>query len=70
VAGFPLGRLHVAEKIGEYLVRIGAMTPEQVARVLQLQAAGDRRRFGVIAEELRYITSYDKIRDFIAALNK
>ena len=60
----------MAEKIGEYLVRIGAMTPDQVRRVLQIQAAGDRRRFGAIAEELKYITSYDKIRDFIAALDK
>jgi hypothetical protein len=46
------------------------MTPEQVQRVLEIQAAGDRRRFGVIAEELKYITSYDKIRNFIAALHK
>jgi hypothetical protein len=68
--GVPHGRLQVAEKIGEYLVRIGAITREQVARVLQLQAAGDKRMFGAIAEDLKYITSYDRIRDFLAALKK
>ncbi len=60
----------MAEKIGEYLIRIGAMTPDQVSRVLQLQEAGDRRKFGAIAEELRYITSYEKIKDFLAALKR
>ena len=60
----------MSEKIGEYLIRIGAMTPEQVSRVIELQRAGDKRRFGAIAEDLRYITSYDRIRDFLAALKK
>ncbi len=60
----------MAEKIGEYLIRIGAMTRDQVSRVLELQAAGDQRRFGAIAQELRYITSYEKIRDFIDALKR
>jgi len=60
----------VAEKIGDYLVRIGAMTPAQVARVVQLQKAGDTRRFGVIAEELHFITNYEKIKDFLAALER
>ncbi|HUI72772.1 MAG TPA: hypothetical protein VL354_19780 [Spirochaetia bacterium] len=60
----------MSEKIGEFLIRIGAMTQDQVSRVLRLQAAGDRRRFGTIAEELRFITSYDRIRDFLSALKK
>ena len=60
----------MSEKIGEYLIRIGAMTPEQVSRVIELQRAGDKRRFGAIAEDLRYITSYDRIRDFLAALKR
>jgi len=46
------------------------MTRDQVSRVLKLQAAGDKRRFGAIAEELRYITSYERIREFLAALKK
>ncbi len=60
----------MAEKIGEFLVRIGAMTRSQVERVVQLQSAGDRRRFGHIAEELRYITSVERIRDFLSALKR
>lgn len=68
--GVPRGRLQVAEKIGEYLIRIGAMSRERVSRVLELQAAGDKRKFGVIAEGLRYITSYEKIRNFLDALKR
>ena len=37
------------ERIGEALVRIGAMTPEQVDQVLKLQQDGDGRLFGEIA---------------------
>ena len=43
------------EKIGEALVRIGAMKTFQVEDVLRLQQAGDRRMFGEIAIELGYI---------------
>jgi hypothetical protein len=39
----------VEERIGEALVRIGAMTPEQVDQVLRLQQDGDNRLFGEIA---------------------
>jgi hypothetical protein len=39
----------VEERIGEALVRIGAMTPEQVDQVLKLQQDGDNRLFGEIA---------------------
>ena len=37
------------ERIGEALVRIRAMTPEQVDQVLKLQQDGDNRLFGEIA---------------------
>lgn len=60
----------MAEKIGEFLIRIGAMRPDQVERVIQLQSAGDKRRFGVIAAELHYITSYEKIKDFMKVLKE
>lgn len=60
----------MAEKIGEFLIRIGAMRPDQVERVIQLQSAGDKRRFGVIAAELKYITCYEKIRDFMKVLKE
>ena len=43
------------ERIGEALVRIGAMKTYQVEDVLRLQAGGDKRLFGEIAIELGYI---------------
>lgn len=43
------------ERIGEALVRIGAMTPEQVDQVLKLQQDGDNRLFGEIAIEQGFI---------------
>lgn len=45
----------MSEKIGEYLVRIGAMKPSQVQDVLCAQASGDSRLFGEIAIEFGYI---------------
>jgi hypothetical protein len=43
------------ERIGEFLVKIGAMWPWQVDAVLCAQAAGDRRIFGEIAIARGYI---------------
>ena len=43
------------ERIGEALVRIGAMTPEQVDQVLKFQQDGDKRLFGEIAIEQVFI---------------
>ncbi len=43
------------ERIGEALVRIGAMKSYQVQDVLRLQQGGDQRLFGEIAIELGYI---------------
>ncbi|MEE8590256.1 MAG: hypothetical protein V3T35_02940 [Spirochaetia bacterium] len=43
------------ERIGEALVRIGAMTPEQVDQALKLQKDGDKRLFGEIAIEKGFI---------------
>ncbi len=43
------------ERIGEAMVRIGAMKSYQVEDVLRLQAAGDGRLFGEIAIEMGYI---------------
>ena len=45
----------MAEKIGETLVRIGAMTHKQVDAVLSKQRAGDKRLFGEIAIENGFI---------------
>ena len=45
----------MADRIGEFLVVIGAITQEQVQHVLKLQAGGDTRIFGEIALELGYL---------------
>lgn len=42
-------------RIGEYLIKIGVITEEQVQEVLDAQAAGDSRLFGDIAIEYGYI---------------
>jgi hypothetical protein len=43
-------------KIGEYLIRIKAMTPAQVAAVLEKQDSGDERTFTEVAAELGYLS--------------
>ncbi|MBA7542529.1 hypothetical protein ES705_34852 [subsurface metagenome] len=43
------------ERIGEGLIRIGAITEEQVKDVLAQQKDGTNRLFGEIAIELGYI---------------
>ena len=46
----------MAERIGEFLVRIGAMTEEQVDAVLKAQAGdAELRMFGEIAIEKGFI---------------
>jgi hypothetical protein len=42
-------------KIGEFLMQIGAIKQFQVDDVLRVQKAGDKRMFGEIAIELGYI---------------
>lgn len=43
------------ERIGEFLVKIGAMTPEQRDEILDRQKEEPNRLFGEIAVELGYI---------------
>ena len=43
------------DRIGEFLVQIGAMQHYQVEDVLRVQQGGDSRMFGEIAIELGYI---------------
>ena len=45
----------MTDRIGDNLVKIGAMTQNQVNDVLQRQKDGDSRLFGEIAIELEYI---------------
>jgi hypothetical protein len=47
--------ISIEEKIGEGLIRIGAMKRDQVEQVLQKQKAGDARLFGEIAVELGFV---------------
>ena len=46
----------MAERIGDFLVRIGAMTQGQLDDVLELQKIGDSRAFGLIALDQGYVT--------------
>ena len=39
----------MAERIGDFLVRTGALQPPQVEAVMAAQKAGDKRTFGEIA---------------------
>jgi hypothetical protein len=59
----------MTEKIGEFLTRTGAMTSSQVKTVLQIQQAGDKRRFGEIALKLGYIND-DAIKRYVDYLGK
>lgn len=42
-------------RIGEFLMQIGAMRQYQVEDVLRVQKTGDNRMFGEIAIELGYV---------------
>ena len=59
----------MTSKIGEFLVKIGAMKQEQVDHVLQLQSDGDTRIFGEIALDLRYLND-DAIKRYVDHLEK
>jgi len=58
----------MAEKIGEFLVKIGAMTREQVDHVLKLQAGGDQRIFGEIALDMKFLND-DAIKRYVDHLD-
>jgi hypothetical protein len=52
------------EKIGEGLVRIGAITLAQVDEVLEVQATGNDSLFGIIALESGYVDE-DELLDYL-----
>ncbi len=56
-------------RIGDFLVKIGAMTTEQVDQVLRLQAEGDKRIFGEIALDQHYLND-DAIKRYVDHLEK
>jgi hypothetical protein len=57
------------DRIGDFLVKIGAMTPEQVNAVLKIQQLGDTRKFGEIALLIGYIKD-DAIKRYLDYLEK
>ena len=57
------------ERIGDFLVRIGAMTPDQVQSVLHLQEMGSKQKFGEIALALGYLDD-DGIKRYLDYLEK
>ena len=59
----------MTERIGDFLVRIKAMTPDQVDEVLEAQKASDKRRFGDVALELGFIRS-NAIKSYVDFLEK
>lgn len=45
----------MAERIGDYLVRVGKITPAQVEQIIGAQKSGDARTFGQIAVGLGFV---------------
>jgi hypothetical protein len=56
-------------RIGDFLVKIGAMNAEQVDHVLRLQTGGDSRIFGEIALEMGYLND-DAIKRYVDHMEK
>ncbi len=56
----------MAERIGDFLMRIGALDEKKVQEILAIQKGGDSRPFGVIAVELGYVEE-TAIEQFAAA---
>jgi len=50
-----MAAMNTEEKIGEGLVKIGAMAKEQVEDILQRQRDGNDGLFGIMALELGYV---------------
>jgi hypothetical protein len=59
----------MANRIGEFLVAMGRMTPDQVEQVLRAQREGDGRLFGEIALALHFVSD-DSLTRFMDYLEK
>jgi hypothetical protein len=57
------------ERIGEGLVRIGAISKDQVKEVLKRQDEGDNRLFGEIAVDLGFV-NIEAIIDYLESRNE
>jgi hypothetical protein len=60
-------RKAMAERLGDYMIRTGAMNQAQVEEVAKLKAAGDKRHFGDIAISLGFIKAAD-VEAYLASL--
>ena len=56
----------MAERIGDYMIRTGAMNQSQVDKVVAAKTGGDTRHFGDIAVSLGFITAA-QVAAFLAA---
>ena len=55
----------MADRIGEFLINLGAMSASQVTVVINHQQTGDERLFGEIAMELGYLADNEPIDKFL-----
>lgn len=60
----------MAQRIGEFLVSMGVMSPRQVTTVINHQEAGDARLFGEIAMELGFLADDEPIDKFLEQTDK
>ena len=56
----------MAERIGDYMIRTGAMGQSQVDEVIRAKSGGDARHFGEIAVALGFTTAA-QVSAFLAA---
>ena len=49
----------MSERIGDYMIRTGAMNQSQVDKVVRAKTTGDQRHFGDIAVSLGFIKAAD-----------
>ncbi len=56
----------MSERIGDYMIRTGAMNQSQVEEVVRAKTRGDKRHFGEIAVSLGFITVAD-VEAFLSA---
>ncbi|RPJ09189.1 MAG: hypothetical protein EHM28_02240 [Spirochaetaceae bacterium] len=59
----------IEEKIGEGLMRIGAMAQDQVSAVLKRQKNGDPRLFGEIAVDMGFV-DIQAVINYLQSTNK
>ncbi len=49
----------MSERIGDYMIRTGAMNQSQVDEVVRAKTTGDKRHFGEIAVSMGFIKAAD-----------